>query len=122
MARGNATAALLLALCCAAAAAVIVHGKDWPVGDGKGWTFGVAGWEKGKSIPRGDTLVFKYKPKYHNVVEVDRAGYDGCKVSGPAKVYKSGDDRIELNGGEAFFICSISDHCAKGMKIAVTAA
>ncbi|XP_006648512.1 chemocyanin-like [Oryza brachyantha] len=122
MARRSAT---VLALCCAAAIAVpaaVVHGNEWTVGDDKGWTFGVAGWENGKRIRPGDVLVFKYDGKIHNVVEVDRAGYDGCKVTGPSKVRSSGDDRVELAGGEAFFICGVGDHCSEGMKIAVTTA
>uniref|UniRef100_A0A0E0JY33 Phytocyanin domain-containing protein n=1 Tax=Oryza punctata TaxID=4537 RepID=A0A0E0JY33_ORYPU len=40
--------------------------------------------------------VFKYDVKIHNVVEVDRAGYDRCTVTGPSNVYNSGDDRIKL--------------------------
>ncbi|KAF2944062.1 hypothetical protein DAI22_02g112200 [Oryza sativa Japonica Group] len=120
MARGSAAApGLLLALCCAAAAIAVVHGEDWAVGNNKGWSFGVAGWENGKRIQPGDELVFKYDAKIHNVVEVDRAGYGGCTVTGPSKVYNSGDDRIKLAGGEAFFICSIRDHCTAGMKVKV---
>jgi hypothetical protein len=57
MARGSAAApGLLLALCCAAAAIAVVHGEDWAVGDNKGWSFGVAGWENGKRIQPGDEL------------------------------------------------------------------
>uniref|UniRef100_A0A0D9VED8 Phytocyanin domain-containing protein n=1 Tax=Leersia perrieri TaxID=77586 RepID=A0A0D9VED8_9ORYZ len=104
---GSATALgllLLLSLWC------VVHSEEWIVGGNLGWGFAVTGWEKGKLFQPGDVLVFKYEPKYHNVVEVDRAGYDGCTVSGPAKVHDSGDDRIELNGGEAFFISSVRRH------------
>lgn len=57
MARGSAAApGLLLALCCAAAAIAVVHGEDWAVGDNKGWSFGVAGWENGKAFKVGDVL------------------------------------------------------------------
>uniref|UniRef100_A0A453MIF0 Phytocyanin domain-containing protein n=1 Tax=Aegilops tauschii subsp. strangulata TaxID=200361 RepID=A0A453MIF0_AEGTS len=49
--------------------------------------------------------------------------YKACaKPAKGAKVYKSGADRVTLNRGTNYFICSIPGHCQSGMKIAVTAA
>ncbi|XP_044962860.1 basic blue protein-like [Hordeum vulgare subsp. vulgare] len=110
---------LLLAVCCAT---TVVHGKEWTVGDSKGWTFGVSGWERAKRIQSGDVLVFKYNPSMHNVVQVGEGDYNSCKVSGPSRTHTSGNDHIKLApGGKAFFICSFPGHCQQGMKIAVTA-
>uniref|UniRef100_A0A453M6X5 Phytocyanin domain-containing protein n=1 Tax=Aegilops tauschii subsp. strangulata TaxID=200361 RepID=A0A453M6X5_AEGTS len=44
---------LLLVVCCAT---TVVQGKEWVVGDNKGWSFGVSGWESGKDIQSGDVL------------------------------------------------------------------
>ena len=44
---------LLLVVCCATA---VVYGKEWTVGDNKGWSFRVSGWERGKHIQSGDVL------------------------------------------------------------------
>ncbi|KAM3279267.1 hypothetical protein ACQJBY_046531 [Aegilops geniculata] len=110
---------LLLAICCAT---IVVLGKEWTVGDNKGWSFGVSGWESGKHIQSGDVLVFKYNPSMHNVVQVGEGDYNSCRVSGPSRTYTSGNDHIQLSrGGKAFFICSLPGHCHQGMKIAVTA-
>uniref|UniRef100_A0ACD5ZJK8 Uncharacterized protein n=1 Tax=Avena sativa TaxID=4498 RepID=A0ACD5ZJK8_AVESA len=109
---------LMLALC---GATTLVCGEtDWTVGDGKGWTFGVAGWENGKAFSAGDVLVFKYDPNAHNVVEVDEADYNSCTAAADAKTYTSGNDKITLSGGKTFYICSFPGHCENGMKIAVT--
>jgi hypothetical protein len=51
---GTSLLGLLLAVCCAT---TVVHGqKERIVGDDKGWTFGVSGWENGKRIQSGDVL------------------------------------------------------------------
>lgn len=52
---GSVCVAVLLAVCCAET--ILVAGAtEWHVGDDKGWTFGVAGWENGKRIQPGDEL------------------------------------------------------------------
>ncbi|CAM0945948.1 unnamed protein product [Alopecurus aequalis] len=109
---------LMLALCCATT--LVSGATEWIVGDGPGWTFGVAGWENGKAFSAGDVLVFKYNPNMHNVVEVDEAGYSSCKAAAGANAHTSGNDKITLSSGKAFFICSFPGHCEGGMKIAVT--
>ncbi|XP_006648513.1 basic blue protein-like [Oryza brachyantha] len=111
--------ALALAVCCTE---VLVAGAtEWTVGDGNGWSFGVAGWENGKAFSAGDVLVFHYDPAMHNVVQVDQAGYDGCTAAAGDTTYASGNDKITLAAGKAFFICSFPGHCQNGMKIAVAA-
>ncbi|KAG8368760.1 hypothetical protein BUALT_Bualt15G0079400 [Buddleja alternifolia] len=98
------------------------HASSFTVGDSSGWTFGVAGWENGKSFKAGDTLVFKYGPSSHNVVAVDKSSYDSCTVPPNAKTYNSGNDKINLISGPNYFICGFPGHCQSGMKIAATAA
>ncbi|XP_006653392.1 basic blue protein-like [Oryza brachyantha] len=95
--------------------------REWPVGDSSGWTFGVVGWPNYKPFKSGDVLVFTYDPSSHNVVAVSDVDYALCKVPANATTYSSGDDRVTLSRGVAFFICGFPGHCDKGMKIAVTA-
>ncbi|KAM1392411.1 hypothetical protein ACFX2I_019990 [Malus domestica] len=120
--RGSAvvvTAVLLLAL--------LLHcewadAKTYTVGDRGGWTFNVAGWPSGKTFRAGDILVFNYGAAAHNVVAVNKAGYQTCNTPGAAKVYQTGRDQIRLAQGQNFFICNFPGHCQSGMKIAITAA
>ncbi|KQJ94278.1 basic blue protein [Brachypodium distachyon] len=115
---GTMVLGLLIAICCTA---TIAHSKEWTVGDAKGWSFRVAGWESGLAIHTGDTLVFKYNPKEHNVVQVDEKSYNACSVSGRLSGdYNSGNDHIRVGRGKSFFICSFAGHCEQGMKIAIT--
>ncbi|KAJ3672905.1 hypothetical protein LUZ60_006279 [Juncus effusus] len=119
----NKTMALVLAFACLLLVHIeIAESAVYTVGDGKGWTFNMATWPKGKNFKAGDVLVFKYNPSVHNVVSTNAAGYKGCRAPGGAKVFKSGNDRITLARGRNFFICNFAGHCQSGMKIAVTAA
>ncbi|KAA8545538.1 hypothetical protein F0562_020322 [Nyssa sinensis] len=108
---------LLLVLHCEVAQAA-----TYTVGGSGGWTFNLVGWPKGKRFRAGDILVFNYSPSIHNVVAVNKAGYNSCKTPSGAKVYRTGKDQIKLVKGQNFFICNFPGHCASGMKIAITAA
>ncbi|KAL4654703.1 hypothetical protein ACB092_01G399400 [Castanea dentata] len=99
----------------------MAHAATYTVGDSGGWTFNVAGWPKGKRFRAGDTLVFNYSPAAHNLVAVNKVGYNTCTTPRGSKVYKTGKDQIKLVKGQNFFICSIAGHCQSGMKVAVTA-
>lgn len=66
--------------------------------------------------------VFNYNPAAHNVVAVNKVGYNTCTTPpGASKVHQTGKDQIKLVKGQNFFICSIPGHCQSGMKIAITA-
>ncbi|XAR53122.1 hypothetical protein NMG60_11021535 [Bertholletia excelsa] len=108
---------LLLVLNCEGAQAA-----TYKVGGTAGWSFNTASWPRGKRFRAGDILVFNYSPAAHNVVAVNKAGYNSCKAPAGAKVYSSGKDQIKLVKGQNFFICTLPGHCQSGMKIAVNAA
>ncbi|CAN1300155.1 unnamed protein product [Linum perenne] len=81
-------------------------------------------WPEGKTFYSGDTLgttVFKYDDQYHNVVVTDQVGHDTCTVTQNSTTYDSGDDHIQLQYGQNFFISSIQDDCHGGMKMAIFA-
>ncbi|KAF5749091.1 copper binding protein 6 [Tripterygium wilfordii] len=120
--RGSACRILLIgALICVVLHAELVQAATFTVGDARGWTFNVNNWPKGKRFQAGDVLVFKYDSTIHNVVVVDRDGYNNCRTPRGAKVYRSGKDQIRLGKGQNFFLCNIAGHCESGMKIAINA-
>ncbi|KAK9902307.1 hypothetical protein M0R45_001754 [Rubus argutus] len=121
MGRGSATVVLV-------AFVLVVLSSEWAdaatytVGDNRGWTFNVAGWSRGKTFRAGDILVFNYTSAAHNVVAVNKVGYQKCSTTpGNAKVFQTGKDSIRLARGQNFFICNIPGHCQSGMKVAITA-
>ncbi|KAM7263451.1 hypothetical protein ACFE04_001134 [Oxalis oulophora] len=99
----------------------LANAATYTVGGTAGWTFNVANWPKGKHFKAGDTLVFQYNPQFHNVVAVNKGGYDGCSTPKGTKVYTSGNDNIKLVKGQNYFICNVVGHCQSGMKISVHA-
>ncbi|CAN4110647.1 unnamed protein product [Withania somnifera] len=78
------------------------------------------GWPNGKTFNAGDVIEFKYPAGVHNVVKVNKAGYDSCNGAG-GQVSSSGDDKITLAKGTTYFICTIGPHCSNGVKVAITA-
>ncbi|KAL3515605.1 hypothetical protein ACH5RR_022507 [Cinchona calisaya] len=111
----------MMVLLCALIQSNIASAATFTVGDSKGWTFNVAGWENGKSFKAGDVLVFNYPKGVHTVVGVGQNGYNTCNPSA-GQVFTSGSDRITLKKGGNFFICGVDSHCKNfGMKIAVNA-
>ncbi|KAL6328631.1 hypothetical protein AAG906_003316 [Vitis piasezkii] len=75
--RGSAVVAIVLVLCLVLPCDM-VDAASFTVGGTSGWTFNVVGWPKGKRFKAGDVLVFNYSPSAHNVVAVNKAGYNGC--------------------------------------------
>ncbi len=120
--RGSAVAAVMVLGLVVVLHCEVAQAATYTVGGPGGWTFNVVGWPKGKQFRAGDTLVFNYNSAIHNVVVVNKGGYDICSTPRGARTYRTGKDQIKLVKGQNFFICSIPGHCGAGMKIAVTAA
>ncbi|KAF8729865.1 hypothetical protein HU200_017324 [Digitaria exilis] len=111
-------AALLLVAWSSTAAAT-----SYTVGSGSGWTTGVdyTSWAASKNFKVGDSLVFNYAKGLHTVVEVSAADYMACTAANPLGSDSSGATTVPLKTpGTHYFICSITGHCAAGMKLAVT--
>ncbi|KAJ7965445.1 Basic blue protein-like [Quillaja saponaria] len=98
-----------------------IDAASFQVGDTSGWTFNTDSWSKGKKFKAGDVLIFNYDPTIHNVVAVNKNGYNSCTSPAGAKVFKSGKDQVKLGRGQNYFICSNAGHCDSGMKIAINA-
>ncbi|KAL3843711.1 hypothetical protein ACJIZ3_001114 [Penstemon smallii] len=113
--------ALLVVMVVVVVVMVVAEAATYTVGDGGGWNFNTAAWPKGKRFRAGDTLLFNYNSRIHNVVKVNKVGHDGCTTPRGATVYQTGKDQIKLGKGQNFFICNLPGHCQSGMKIAITA-
>ncbi|KAH0727138.1 hypothetical protein KY284_003003 [Solanum tuberosum] len=99
----------------------MAHAVEYKVGDSGGWTFNTVGWPKGKRFRAGDILTFNYPNGAHNVVAVNKDGYNKCSTPRGAKVYSKGGDKVKLVKGQNYFICNYAGHCESGMKISVFA-
>ncbi|KAG9442199.1 hypothetical protein H6P81_018053 [Aristolochia fimbriata] len=98
----------------------VVRGKLYFVGDQYGWRYDDQDWPADKKFFAGDELRFFYDNLFHNVVEVDEAGYRNCVASPASKTFNSGEETFPLEKGTHYFICSVADHCEKrGMKLAI---
>ncbi|OIT35448.1 PREDICTED: basic blue protein [Nicotiana attenuata] len=91
------------------------------VGGSGGWTFNTVSWPRGKRFRAGDILAFNYPSGAHNVVAVNKDGYNNCRTPRGSKVYTKGGDKIKLVKGQNYFICNFVGHCESGMKISVFA-
>eukprot|EP00249_Psilotum_nudum_P010382 c22503_g1_i1 orf=139-717(-) len=97
--------------------------EEFTVGGSSGWTlnYNYSQWTAGKTFRVNDTLLFSYSANQHDVVQVDKTGYDGCTTS---TTYFNdngkGSTTVTLNGtGTYYYICTVPGHCSSGMKVAV---
>ncbi|MCO5552469.1 hypothetical protein L7F22_005981 [Adiantum nelumboides] len=57
----------------------------------------------------------------HDVVQVDKAGYDACSAASPIATHTDGNTNVALTSAGSFYLlCSfLIGHCGGGMKLAV---
>ncbi|KAK1616481.1 hypothetical protein QYE76_021998 [Lolium multiflorum] len=117
-----ATKITLLAL-AAMAVLSIASAATYNVGEPAGeWGFGInyGSWASSKQFIPGDSIVFKYSPQAHDVLEVSKADYDSCSAASPITTLKTGNDVVALPAtGTRYFICGFTGHCTAGMKVAI---
>ncbi|WCJ40546.1 blue-copper-binding protein [Euphorbia peplus] len=97
------------------------------VGDTIDWTVPSNGavayvnWASGKNFIVGDILTFNFVTNEHDVLRVTKASFDGCNDANPiGDAITTGPVNITLNAaGEHFYICTISQHCQFGQKLAI---
>ncbi|XP_021744973.1 uclacyanin-3-like [Chenopodium quinoa] len=73
-----------------------------------------------RSLSAGDKLTFIYDFT-HTVEEVSKSDYENCVSSNALETHTGGNTTITLKEGPSYFICGTPGHCAKGMKLQVTA-
>ncbi|OAY36877.1 cucumber peeling cupredoxin [Manihot esculenta] len=107
---------------CAAAQTVHV------VGDNIGWTIPTGGaqaytnWANSKNFVVGDILTFQFATDSHDVLQVQKASFDACTTSNSiGDIITTGPVNITLDAaGDHFYICTFSQHCQLGQKLAIT--
>ncbi|XP_027362213.1 mavicyanin-like [Abrus precatorius] len=92
------------------------------VGNSAGWTIignvDYKKWAATKNFQVGDTIIFEYSAKFHNVMRVTHAMYKSCNASSPITTFTTGNDTIKItNYGHHFFLCGIPGHCQAGQKV-----
>ncbi|XP_047181790.1 mavicyanin-like [Vigna umbellata] len=92
------------------------------VGDSSGWTIigniDYKKWAATKNFQVGDSIIFEYNAKFHNVMRVTHAMYKSCNASSPLTTMTTGNDTIKItNYGHHFFLCGIPGHCQAGQKV-----
>ncbi|KAJ4754768.1 Cupredoxin superfamily protein [Rhynchospora pubera] len=102
-----------IALMAMAALAEVVIGTNYTVGAPAG------SWDLKTNYTQW-TKVFKYNNSIHDVREVTQYGYTWCSAAEPILADDSGFFVVELaSNGTRYFICTISTHCLKGMKLQI---
>ncbi|KAG5061678.1 hypothetical protein AAZX31_01G224200 [Glycine max] len=100
----------------------VSHAAVHKVGDSAGWTIigniDYKKWAATKNFQVGDTIIFEYNAKFHNVMRVTHAMYKSCNASSPLTTMSTGNDTIKItNYGHHFFLCGIPGHCQAGQKV-----
>lgn len=99
-------AAMLEGMASAATYNVGEPGGAWDL------TTNYTNWVAQKRFHPGDQIVFKYSAQRHDVVEVNKAGYDSCSTSTSIATHTTGNDVIPLTStGTRYFVCGFPGHC-----------
>uniref|UniRef100_A0A0E0M3Z6 Phytocyanin domain-containing protein n=1 Tax=Oryza punctata TaxID=4537 RepID=A0A0E0M3Z6_ORYPU len=105
------------------AAAGFTGATEYTVGDSEGWTIGPSylAWSQKYNFTAGDTLVFNYVQRQHDVLRVTQDAFRTCDPANQTvQRWGSGHDVVELPApGSYYFICNVSGHCLGGMKFSV---
>ncbi|PIN18247.1 hypothetical protein CDL12_09075 [Handroanthus impetiginosus] len=97
-------------------------GFVYKVGDSVGWNVvgnvDYSSWASSKTFQVGDTLIFEFDPKDHNVLQVSRPDFHSCNTAAPIATYATGNDSVVLRRpGHYYYICSFGGHCQAGQKV-----
>ncbi|PSS36106.1 Blue copper protein [Actinidia chinensis var. chinensis] len=97
------------------------------VGDDLGWKVPPGGpiaysvWADKQDFEIGDTLIFNWSGN-HDVVKVSKSVFDNCSTTNVIETIQStspANFTLDANGTH-YFICTVSNHCYFGQKVAVS--
>ena len=99
----------------------------YKVGGKMGWTTqgspNYTAWAAKETFHVGDTLLFMYNKMYHNVIEVNKSGYDACTTMPGIATYATGNDSITIKTAtDYYFLCGFPTHCKIGQKVKISVA
>lgn len=67
------------------------------------------------------SAVFNFVTGQHDVAEVTEADFNSCNTGSPMQLLTNGPTNFSLNETKTYyFICTFSNHCGLGQKVAVT--
>ncbi|KAF6152031.1 hypothetical protein GIB67_010605 [Kingdonia uniflora] len=96
--------------------------------DNLGWIVSPSGaaayrtWAASNEFDVGDILYFNFTTGRHDVAEVTKEAYDKCNTTNPISIKSTGPVNITIDSaGEHYFICTFTQHCSLGQKLAITA-
>ncbi|KAL1547945.1 uclacyanin 1-like [Salvia divinorum] len=96
------------------------------VGDEMGWLVPPGGevaystWAAAQTFTVGDVLVFNFIASAHNVAEVSKEAFDSCNTTNTISISTTSPTNITLTSvGEKHFLCTFSQHCGLGQKLAI---
>nr|XP_034918835.1 umecyanin-like [Populus alba]TKS10361.1 hypothetical protein D5086_0000084190 [Populus alba] len=121
----------LFAFVVLGAASLLLHSSKaavYEVGESTGWqapssTSFYSDWASGKNFTVGDTLTFTFSTGVHDVATVSKSDYDNCNVASQSNVLTTGPATITLTAtGNQYYLCTFSNHCTRGQKLAITVA
>eukprot|EP00252_Welwitschia_mirabilis_P023195 TRINITY_DN6509_c0_g1_i1.p1 TRINITY_DN6509_c0_g1~~TRINITY_DN6509_c0_g1_i1.p1 ORF type:complete len:166 (+),score=17.19 TRINITY_DN6509_c0_g1_i1:400-897(+) len=96
-----------------------VSAMDHIVGGNRGWNPNInyTQWVKNQTFIVGDWISFRYQKDQHNVLQVNKTGYDNCTTDSVIGNWSSGKDFIELNESKRYYFIDGKGFCYNGMKI-----
>ncbi|KAL0371308.1 UNVERIFIED_CONTAM: Mavicyanin [Sesamum angustifolium] len=105
----------------------VCNGEVYKVGDSAAWTLiahpDYNTWASSKTFRVGDTLIFQYDPRYHNVLEVSRSDFHTCNTAAPITTYATGNDSVVIRSiGHYYYVCGFVGHCEAGQKVDIRVA
>ncbi|GER24693.1 basic blue protein [Striga asiatica] len=72
------------------------------------------------TVSQSEPVTFNFVANQHDLVAVNEQQYNQCDAgSSPTKIPPK--TAVTLKKGKNYFICTIGQHCIKGMKITITA-
>ncbi|KAG8062890.1 hypothetical protein GUJ93_ZPchr0003g16865 [Zizania palustris] len=79
-------------------------------------------WASNRTFLVGDNLVFRFEMGLCNVVQVSRREYEDCTADDPYQTFDSAPTVVvPLDAaGVRYFICTVGNYCALGVKLHVT--
>ncbi|KAK6912218.1 Phytocyanin domain [Dillenia turbinata] len=96
------------------------------VGDSFGWAVPnnsstYSDWVSGKTFMVGDILTFNFVTDEHDVLEVTKESYEGCKsTNNISSLITTGPANVNLSStGEHYYICTVGRHCQNSQKLSL---
>ncbi|ERN03723.1 hypothetical protein AMTRI_Chr05g74410 [Amborella trichopoda] len=110
-------AALLMCTVCMATDHTVGGSTGWQVPDDSSF---YEKWATENTFSVGDKLIFDFRTGSHNVIQVEKAGYESCSSTAPIRSFTEGPATVTLEAGIHYFLCGVGTHCNSGQKVTIS--